>query len=321
MKKLLSVFTLCLIVSCVYSQGVYRQEFKDFKQSELHSKMFDKDIPKGVRKLYKQIENYKEVSYWSRLVRAVFFALDVIVVTRANFPNTYTFIDTLCKKSDIKTPVIFVTAHKGFFNAAAQKLFTSSGGIVIGQDFFLDLSDEQLEGVIAHEIGHIKHNHVNQMLLLSGVTTGLLMYACEKLHITSYRGSTKVGFFCQVFCVMVAADIIDDFIINKGFEKEADAFAYKENDYGQGLMEFFESSEEKKARQDQSYDDVYRYLENNQPYLSEHDYFDLQMQCVLNQFGHMFARAYQWIYRHTPLGAHPSNEARIAAIKEYLENR
>ena len=38
--------------------------------------------------------------------------------------------DTTCKKSNMQTPIVFITTRKGLFNAFAQKMFANTGGIL-----------------------------------------------------------------------------------------------------------------------------------------------------------------------------------------------
>lgn len=310
--------------SLVCANTEYRQEFKDFKYTSEYAKIFDKEISVGVRSLYQNINNYKELSFFNRFLYQAFFVIGVVAVAPDACPKLHSFIDRLCKKSGIKTPIVFITLKKHFLNAAASKLFTSIGGIVIGQEMFLELSDQELEGVIAHEIGHIKYNHVNKTILLSMITyvaTRFTLDTIFPLRRPIIPGTQDFSTIKRALDAYLLSGVITSLIINKSFEKEADAFASKENDHGQGLMEFFELLQEKEKKYDQEYDNVYEYLQKYKDNISTLDYVLLRIDYFFNQIGHGIHKIHRWVYHNTPLGAHPSHEARIAAIKEYLENQ
>lgn len=136
----------------------YWQEFKAFKENPAYSLVFDKEASVWTRILSKDIHNAKHIGYWGRLVRPLIVGTHGIIVTEQTMPALYGYIDTLCKNNGIETPIVVVRWYKGFLNAAAQKLLTASGAIIIGQDLLKECSKETVEGVLAHEIGHIKHN-------------------------------------------------------------------------------------------------------------------------------------------------------------------
>jgi hypothetical protein len=43
------------------------------------------------------------------------------------------------------------------------------------------------------------------------------------------------------------------------------------------------------------------------------------LRYYLAKGGHLCGKAFGYIYHNTPLGAHPSNEARIEAAQKYLQ--
>jgi Zn-dependent protease with chaperone function len=323
MKQIHRIIVLLLTAhSLVYASHEYRQEFKTFKYESEYAKIFDHEIPVGVRGLYQAIDNYKELGFLNRLLYQAFFSLGVVIIVPEACPKLHGFIDSLCQKSNIKTPIVFVTVKKHFFNAAAAKLLMSIGGIVIGQQMLLELSDQELEGVIAHEIGHIKYNHVNKTILLSLLTyiaTSLTLDAIFPLRVVP--GKQNLLPIKRALDAYLLSNVITACIINKSFEKQADAFAYKENDYGQGLMEAFELLQEKEKKSDQEYHNVYAHLQKYQDKICLLDYVLLRIDYLFNLLGHKIDKMYRWIYHNTPLGAHPSHEERIATIKAYLENQ
>jgi len=310
--------------SLLYASNEYRHEFENFKYAGEYAKIFDKEIPADVRSLYQAIDNYKELGFFSRFLYQAFFMIGAVIVTPDACPKLHGFIDNLCKKSGIKTPIVFITIKKHFLNAAASKLLTSIGGIVIGQQMFLELSDQELEGVIAHEIGHIKYNHVNKTIVLAVCTCIATRFTLDTLFpikMTFDKNKLFVRLLNRALDTYILSTIFTALIINKSFEKEADAFAYKENDYGQGLMEAFELFQKKEKKHDQEYENVGLHLQENSNKLGTIDYVALKISYALSLFGHGIHKLHRWVYYNTPLGAHPSLEDRIATIQTHLENQ
>lgn len=298
---------LLLTVLSIYAQEprIYQQELKALKQSATYKIIFDEeDLPLGLHGIQRDIKNYKELSFFQRLVRSAFLNLDVIVVTPTAMPKLYSHIDRICTENAIATPTIFITTWNGFFNAAAQKLFISSGGIIIGQKLLDEISDRELEAVIAHEIGHIKHDHVNKTLLILFPTCFILKYISK----------------CNTITAFLLSQVITDFIINKRFEKQADLFACETNN-GQGLIEFFERLEQKDEAEDISFTDTYSLLCETKDNFSLRDYYLLHIRYKLSKMLHNINKGVKWVYHNTPYGAHPSAQARIAAAQEYLEHK
>jgi Zn-dependent protease with chaperone function len=165
-----------------------------------------------------------------------------------------------------------------------------------------ELSDEGLEGLIAHELGHIKYNHSNKKLALS-LCAGLFNY--EVLH--------RLG-----IGIPFATSLIVAWIINKRFEKEADAFAYEANGKAKGLIEFFELLLKKDEIREEEFVTVYELLQKNKSLLSSWDYYRLVARYYVAKGGHLYAKAYKRMYHETFVGAHPSPQARIKAAQDYL---
>ena len=86
-------------------------------------------------------------------------------------PKLYAFIDDFVRNLICQRLPFLLPSMKAFIMHLLVRLFTSAGGIVICQKLLFASSDTHLEGVIAHEIGHIKHNHTNKNV---GIKSGKL---------------------------------------------------------------------------------------------------------------------------------------------------
>jgi Zn-dependent protease with chaperone function len=314
------------------NHGVYYTELKALKKAPATKQIFDEDAHFELSRIQCDITIYKNLTSFQRFVRGAFLSLDVIIVTPETLPRLYEYVDGICKNAHIATPTVFLTRQDGFFNAAAQKLLMSTGGIVIGQKLLHDLSDDAVEAIVAHEIGHIKHNHINKGLALVPVTiavmAGLFVAFIKKTNAIRevsneiiIDGVPTIEIISQVYAGLyvsaVAASLIPGLVINKRFEKEADEFACK-NDKSKGIIEFFELILQKDQLREEEFTAIYELLQQNKSQLSFDDYFDLIIRYYMAKAGHLYGKAYKYIYYNTFIGAHPSPEARIAAAKEYL---
>jgi len=295
----------------------YREELEALKISRAFKNVFkEEDMSPALRSIQKDVENYKEITLSQRLVRFVFMSLDVIVVTPKTMPKLYAYTQEVCKKAEIPMPIIFLSKKKGFFNAAAQKLLMSTGAIIIGQKLLCEISDQELEAVVAHEIGHIKYNHVNQMIILTISANYIANKMVEHLD-KGFRGSVGDELRRQFLAYSLTEDI-RSIMINKSFEKQADEFAYKVMGKGAGLIKFFERMQQKEQEHEGDFIETYAMLENNKAELAFIDNALLKIRYYKARVGDLIHRAYAWYYYNTPFGPHPSHEARIEAAKKYL---
>ncbi len=225
-------------------------------------------------------------------------------------------------RNNIAMPTVFIAPDKGFFNAAAQKLFVSTGAIIIGKDIIDQTNDRQIEAIIAHEIGHIKHNHVNKILALS--LAGVFAINAAKKYLMTPRyfkthNEAMIHGLIDGYLTAVYAGIIASFIINKRFEKEADQFAC-ENGKAEGIAEFFEYLQEKEHKQDEQFEITHQALTDSKSSLELGDYYSLKLTYGLSKGLHVLNKGFKWLYHYTPYGAHPAPKYRVAAAQEYLKH-
>lgn len=296
----------------------YQEELKKFKESPEYTLIFDEDANQIARDINRDIENFKELPLLSRLAR-IFILTDSVVVTPATMPMLYDYIDWTCKEAGIDTPPIFISIEKRFFNAVAMKLFASTGAILIGQKMITETDDEELEAIIAHEIGHIKYNHSNKALAIfapSLIVSGIAAYLLYNAAAPKYQfalPNALIQINVASFALSVAG-VITSCIINKRFEKDADRFAC-ELGKAEGFIASIKHFIEKDKKYDMEMDDVLVKLEDNKERLDTGDYNSLKYSFYIDKY---LIKWFKWLYYKTPVGAHPSHEERLAAAQEYL---
>ncbi len=337
--------------------GIYKAELKALKKKQPYKVMLDRHANGVLRDIIRDVENFKEMPQFQRMLRFMFLNMDTVVVTPATMPKLHGYVDSICKKQGIKTPVMFITKDKWCFSAMAAKLFASSGGILIGQDLLNEVVDDELEAVIAHEVGHIVHNHINKSLATNLGVTAASSMACgaflynyyQKIlreteeHVGSLPGiesmssediqkktieyvQPRMNFFFKalvptsVIGALVAAGVISSLIIGKRHERQADRFAYESTGKGKGIITFFEHLQRKDQEEKDAFGITADVIDSN-PQLPFGERFNLKLRFRLAKLGYKIDSAFRWWYYNTPFGPHPSHSSRIEAAREYLNTQ
>jgi Zn-dependent protease with chaperone function len=159
-----------LFFSNLQAEQFYLHEFKALKKTAEYQSFFGENITnKNLKNIQRDIFNYREIPFKYYLLYKVLLDSKAIIVNSQTMPTLHSYVESICTKHKLPTPVVFISYKENLFNAYASKIFTSCGGIVIGQKLLREASDKELEAVIAHEIGHIRYNHINKTLALFSV--------------------------------------------------------------------------------------------------------------------------------------------------------
>lgn len=314
MKNSLFRFYTILFISVFYFttySNEYKKELELFKNKEDLKLAFDEEANSFIRGIQSNIRNYQNLSPYSRLALNSIMALGVVVVTQESMPKLYTYIDSLCAQNNIPMPAVFVTLNSKYFNAFACKILTSYGGIVIGQDILNQCSEEEIEAVVAHEIGHIKHNHINKNLSVALLSFIITICVSKKMNIGKNLLS---GYILKTSIDSLIAALI----VGKKFEKEADTFACDRAKKAAGLIAFFKRLEQKEQKEGADFDCLKADLLASKDIMRESDYRALWLDYYLAKGIHLGSKGLGWIYHNTPFGPHPSHLDRIAMAQEYL---
>ena len=141
----------------------------------------------------------------------VFFATGIMIghikgngirITKNQFPEIYHIIEKECEQLNMEIPPVYMMQNGGILNAFATK-FIGRNYVVIYSEIF-DLAFEEgineLSFVIAHELGHIKRNHISKRLwlfpsiiipFLNAAYSRACEYTCDNIgHALSPSGST-----------------------------------------------------------------------------------------------------------------------------------
>lgn len=294
----------------------YWQEFKQLRENPSHKLLFDREASPDLQDILRDLENAKKVGYWGRFARPLIDMYGV-VISAETMPALYAYVESLSKAQGMSVPVVMVSQYKGIFNAIAQKIFINSGCIYIGQDLLKESTSAEIEAVIAHELGHIKHDHINKSLALNMASLASYLTLMQKGYINFPYEYKYLAMWLHVITCNYFQWFVDAAVIGKTHERQADAFAASAG-HAQGLIAFFERLERKIEKQDTDFDELHAALENAQDKVEKSDLNSLWHRYYVAKMWHRYSKARLWFYHNTPFGPHPSNEDRIAAAKEFL---
>ncbi|KOP82434.1 hypothetical protein AMS60_08055 [Bacillus sp. FJAT-21945] len=94
---------------------------------------------------------------------------NAVKLSIAQFPEIYSKVEELCRKMELKrVPDVYVMQSGGVLNAFATRFFGKNMVIVYSEIF--DLIENELEDelyfILAHELAHIKRNHIGKMAFI-----------------------------------------------------------------------------------------------------------------------------------------------------------
>ncbi len=237
-----------------------------------------------------------------------------------DLPKLHKFVEDICSKNNISKPFIVIPPLEGVTNAAAGKLFCENGVIFIFPGMINNTNDEELEAIIAHEIGHIKHNHINKSLAFSMPTMlcsiaaysyliphcmeyfNLLETMSEKNQKMILKEAPKIVMLLSV----ITHALLKKIIIGKKFEQQADKFAM-DHGHANGIKTFMT-----KYDNTESFSETLKYIEDNKASLSRHDY---------DEFMRLWKLAEAQNNSHEFWDEHPTMRDRVKAAEEYLNNQ
>ncbi len=119
--------------------------------------------------------------------------------------------------------------------------FGNNKRIVFYDTLLESLSADEVEAVLAHELGHFKRNHIKKSLLLSSVISfagfALLAWLMRSDWFYSSLGVTTASTHTALFLFLMVMPVFTYFVsplfsaLSRKHEFEADEFAYSKSDY------------------------------------------------------------------------------------------
>ena len=115
------------------------------------------------------------VSYWfsDKIVLAMYKAQPV---TESQAPELYGSVRRLSQKAGLPMPKVYIMPEEAL-NAFATGRNPEHGVVAVTEGILRALSREELEGVLAHELAHIKHRDILTGTIVATIAGAISMLA------------------------------------------------------------------------------------------------------------------------------------------------
>jgi heat shock protein HtpX len=112
-------------------------------------------------------------------------------VSRSEKPQLHEMIERLSQKSGINKPRVMV-ANMPIPNAFAYGSPIAGSRVAVTSELLNTLDEEEVEAVVGHELGHLKHRDVQVMMFVS-ILPAVFYYIGYSMLWSSYRGRDDRG--------------------------------------------------------------------------------------------------------------------------------
>ncbi len=172
--------------------------------------------------------NFGSYFYSDKLALAMYRAQPV---TRAELPRAYEVVERLTAKQGLPMPKIYVLPTESP-NAFATGRNPQHASVAVTRGILDLLDNEELEGVLAHELGHVKNRDILTSSIAATLAGAITMVARMGYFASLFggygggrdsreRGGGMSGLF-MIILAPIAASLIQ-FAISRSREYEADA--------------------------------------------------------------------------------------------------
>lgn len=173
--------------------------------------------------------------------------------SRQNYPFLYHTTEALSLAAGMSTPPKCYVIEDSALNAYATGFKPEKSYIVVTTGLMAKLNRQELEGVIAHEMSHIKNRDIKVMLLAAGLVGATVLLADIMFRMFIFSGNSggnnkkdgKIVIFVMVFWILlvILSPIVGEMIrlaISRSREYLADANGALLTRYPEGLASALE---------------------------------------------------------------------------------
>jgi heat shock protein HtpX len=177
--------------------------------------------------LFAGVMNFVSYFFSDKIALSVYRAQPV---TREQLPRVYEIVDRLAQKMGIPMPKIFVIPSDSP-NAFATGRNPRHASVAVTQGILNLLDNEELEGVLAHELGHVRNRDILTSSIaatLAGAITVLARFGAWGAMFSGYGGDSRdrrgggLGALLMLIVAPLAATLIQLWV-SRTREYEADS--------------------------------------------------------------------------------------------------
>jgi heat shock protein HtpX len=187
--------------------------------------------------IFAGIMNFVSYFFSDRIALAMYRAQPV---TREQLPRVFEVVERLTQKIGIPMPKIFVIPTDSP-NAFATGRNPRHASVAVTEGILRLLDDEELEGVLAHELGHVRNRDILTSSIaatLAGAITMLARWGAWGAMFSGYGGGDRdrrgggLGALLMLFLAPLAALLIQLWVSRtREYEADASGAGYTHNPY------------------------------------------------------------------------------------------
>ena len=161
-------------------------------------------------------------SYWysDSIVLSMY---DAQPVTKSQAPILYDAVETLSAKAKIPVPKVYIIPENSP-NAFATGRNEDHAAVAVTSGILKILNKDELEGVIAHELSHIKHKDILISTMAATIASAVVLLSRWTMFFGGSDDSSMIKTIAVAIIAPVAATLIQ-MAISRSSEYEADAGA------------------------------------------------------------------------------------------------
>ncbi len=172
------------------------------------------------------VMNFVSYFYSDKIALAMYRAQPV---TREQLPRAYEIVERLTQKIGIPMPKIYVIPNESP-NAFATGRNPSHASVAVTEGILNLLNDEELEGVLAHELGHVNNRDILISSVAATIAGAITMLASMGRWAMIFGGMGSrderrgggIGALFMLILAPIAASLIQ-FAVSRSREYQADA--------------------------------------------------------------------------------------------------
>lgn len=163
-------------------------------------------------------------------------------VSRQDAPDLYNMVEALARQIDMPMPKVYIMDHEMQMNAFATGRGPKDGHIAFTRGILEGLTYEELKGVAAHELAHVRNEDIKIMTLAAGLAMIIGSVVSIASHAIWFRDKRSVNPLVMIIGLVVlsilaplAAGLVQA-SISRNREALADASAVEHTSNPAGLM-------------------------------------------------------------------------------------
>jgi heat shock protein HtpX len=144
-------------------------------------------------------------------------------VTKSQAPILYDAVETLSAKAEIPVPKVYIIPENSP-NAFATGRNEDHAAVAVTSGILKILNKDELEGVVAHELSHIKHKDILISTMAATIASAVVLLSRWTMFFGSSEDSSMIATIAVAIIAPVAATLIQ-MAISRSREYEADVGA------------------------------------------------------------------------------------------------